>query len=232
MDGNFCRNFDEIGDFISLIDRRRIARERFLRDIEAVGTGAEVRGFGSVADWIANARGASCTAILYNTEGRSVSDAAVAADIRRLAVSTEAPVVVLSPFEEVGEMIGALDLGAMGCIPESLGIEAIPGAIALTRSSMVFLPVRTLLAMRDAVGGDRKVPDAALKLTARQSAVAEALRRGKPNKLIAYELDMGESTVKFHIRNIMKKVGARNRTEAGYKLNAALLGPSEAAEVA
>ena len=46
----------------------------------------------------------------------------------------------------------------------------------------------------------------------------EALRRGKPNKIIAYELNMCESTVKVHIRNIMKRLKAKNRTEAAYIL--------------
>lgn len=54
--------------------------------------------------------------------------------------------------------------------------------------------------------------------TARQSAVAEGLRRGKANKIIAYELNLCESTVKVHIRNIMKKLGATNRTEVAYKI--------------
>jgi DNA-binding NarL/FixJ family response regulator len=36
---------------------------------------------------------------------------------------------------------------------------------------------------------------------------------GKTNKLIAYELKMSESSVKTHIRNIMKKMNAANRTE-------------------
>ena len=54
----------------------------------------------------------------------------------------------------------------------------------------------------------------------RQFAVADALRRGKANKIIAYELNMSESTVKVHIRNIMKKHKATNRTEAAFKLNA------------
>ena len=35
----------------------------------------------------------------------------------------------------------------------------------------------------------------------------------KQNKTIAYELDMCESTVKVHIRAIMKKLNARNRTQ-------------------
>lgn len=53
-------------------------------------------------------------------------------------------------------------------------------------------------------------------LTERQTAVIEALRRGKANKIIAYELNMKESTVKVHVRNIMKKLNAKNRTEVAF----------------
>ena len=54
---------------------------------------------------------------------------------------------------------------------------------------------------------------------ARQEEVVKALRRGKANKIIAHELNLRESTVKVHIRNIMKKLRATNRTEVAYKLN-------------
>ena len=47
----------------------------------------------------------------------------------------------------------------------------------------------------------------------------KGLRRGKANKIIAYELNLCESTVKVHIRNIMKKLGATNRTEVAYKIS-------------
>ena len=52
--------------------------------------------------------------------------------------------------------------------------------------------------------------------TTRQAAVIDALRQGKPNKIIAYELKMRESTVKVHVRNIMKKLNATNRTQVAY----------------
>ena len=42
------------------------------------------------------------------------------------------------------------------------------------------------------------------------------LKQGKPNKIIAYELNLSESTVKVHIRNILAKLGVKNRTEAVY----------------
>jgi DNA-binding NarL/FixJ family response regulator len=47
----------------------------------------------------------------------------------------------------------------------------------------------------------------------RQLQVLERLSEGKQNKVIAYELGMAESTVKVHIRHMMKKMKARNRTQ-------------------
>ena len=56
--------------------------------------------------------------------------------------------------------------------------------------------------------------------TNRQAAVVRALRQGMANKRIAYELNMRESTVKVHVRNIMRKLNARNRTEVAFRTNA------------
>jgi DNA-binding NarL/FixJ family response regulator len=62
-------------------------------------------------------------------------------------------------------------------------------------------------------------------LTPRQAEVLERLREGKSNKLIARELNMTEATVKVHVRQIMRKFGATNRTQA--VLCAARLSPPE-----
>nr|WP_246482341.1 LuxR C-terminal-related transcriptional regulator [Methylopila capsulata] len=58
------------------------------------------------------------------------------------------------------------------------------------------------------------------RFTARQAAVVDALRQGKANKIIAYELNMRESTVKVHVRNIMRKLKAKNRTEVAFMTSA------------
>ena len=49
--------------------------------------------------------------------------------------------------------------------------------------------------------------------TQRQSQTLDCLQRGMAYKLIAYELNMCESTEKGHTRNIMKKLNATNRTQ-------------------
>ena len=51
-------------------------------------------------------------------------------------------------------------------------------------------------------------------LTARERQVLERLQLGAPNKLIARQLNLRESTVKVHIRRILRKLGAVNRTQA------------------
>lgn len=55
--------------------------------------------------------------------------------------------------------------------------------------------------------------DGKLSLTLRECDVLRSLREGRQNKLIAYHLGISESTVKVHLRSIMKKLHASNRTQ-------------------
>ena len=64
--------------------------------------------------------------------------------------------------------------------------------------------------------GPRDSSGRLIQFTARQLDVLERLKQGQPNKIIAYELGMCESTVKVHIRNIMKKLKATNRTQVAF----------------
>ena len=54
-------------------------------------------------------------------------------------------------------------------------------------------------------------------LTDRETSVIHGIQQGLRNKQIAYELRISENTVKVHIRNIMRKLGASNRTDAAFK---------------
>lgn len=55
-------------------------------------------------------------------------------------------------------------------------------------------------------------------LTERESQIIQAVKTGKSNKEIAHRLNLTESTVKVHVRNVMRKIGATNRTEVAYKM--------------
>jgi DNA-binding NarL/FixJ family response regulator len=55
-----------------------------------------------------------------------------------------------------------------------------------------------------------------LELTLRELSVIDLMCQGKPNKVIAGTLNLQESTVKVHVRNILRKLNAANRTQAAF----------------
>jgi two-component system, NarL family, nitrate/nitrite response regulator NarL len=52
------------------------------------------------------------------------------------------------------------------------------------------------------------------KLSVRETQILNCLRQGAPNKAIARRLEVTESTVKVHVKAIMRKIGVANRTQA------------------
>jgi two-component system nitrate/nitrite response regulator NarL len=54
----------------------------------------------------------------------------------------------------------------------------------------------------------------ACKLSAREMEILGCLREGAPNKVIARKLDITEATIKVHVKAILRKIGASNRTQA------------------
>lgn len=222
---NAGRNIKRPGRFVEtlvLIDRRTLERECFVRSIEMSHPRVAVAGFGSVEDWRASAMSlGEPSAILVNIGSREVSDPAVTDELINILDGVRpVPVIVIAESEDLRDMIAAIDCGARGYIPASIGFEFIVEAMRLTAAGGMFLPAASVLSLRDAIRPKADAtPGLDKQFTSRQLDVVNALRRGKANKIIAFELDMSESTVKVHIRNIMKKLKATNRTEAAFKLN-------------
>jgi len=143
----------------------------------------------------------------------AVPPAAVASDEAGLSEEI-APVVILSPVDSPDLIAEALESGARGYIlTGNTGLELAVEIIRLVRVGGTFVPP-TRWSLRP---GNQKDTTSKMttthQLTPRQMAVLDHLKLGKANKVIAYELAMSESTVKVHIRNIMKKMKATNRTE-------------------
>jgi DNA-binding NarL/FixJ family response regulator len=144
----------------------------------------------------------------------------------------EALAVVLSDRDDVDEVKCALTHGARGYIPTSVGCEVVVAALRLVSAGGTFVPANafrsTAPKLDDQPEGERKGRPDGLDLTPRELSVIDLLREGKPNKLIARQLDMQENTVKVHVRNILKKLNAANRTHAAFVANRLLRKNAEA----
>jgi two-component system nitrate/nitrite response regulator NarL len=58
-----------------------------------------------------------------------------------------------------------------------------------------------------------------LKLSKREVEILRCIMRGEPNKVIAHKLGVTESTIKVHVKAILRKIGLANRTQAAMWAN-------------
>jgi DNA-binding NarL/FixJ family response regulator len=130
----------------------------------------------------------------------------------------DAAVVLVSGMAGFEDIKCAVDAGARGFLPKTLSSDLFAGAIAMVLAGGTFLPVEILQR-----NGARSAPDVAAdgsgleltaKLTPRQQQVLVQLASGATNKEIGRNLDIAEVTVKLHIRQILRRINARNRAEA------------------
>ena len=208
-------------NLIVVVDRRTLERECLARGLVAHNPTWSIALIRSLDEFqnMPNGRGAS--AILVILGARKISDQSLRAELVHFVSDIgDTPIIVVADSDEPADMLAALEVGARGYIPTSVSVKIAARAIGLALAGGVFVPASTFLRLREVIpatpGGTRR---SAGVLTKREVGVAEAIRKGKPNKIIAYELNLRESTIKVHIRNIMKKLNATNRTQVVFKLS-------------
>lgn len=125
------------------------------------------------------------------------------------------PILVVSGLDDPQIVHEAIQVGAAGFLPKASGKALLTDAITEILDGGVFLPKD--YKRRFARAHTSGVTDLLARiatLTPAQMRVLALVRRGKLNKQIAYELKVGESTIKAHISEIMRKLGVVSRTQA------------------
>lgn len=182
---------------------------------------AAVTAVGSIDEVSALATlGATFDAAVLNLGNDPVDDAALAGDAAAIRAAFPGILLLLLTCQsDVASISAALRLGVRGYFTTDRSLDATLEAIRMTCSGWTIYPALEKGVLSDIVTGQRRavVQTAPLgdhsALTPRQSEVFNLLATGMPNKRIAAELMMCESTVKAHIKGIMQRLGARNRTE-------------------
>ena len=159
----------------------------------------------------------------------------VSSDLNLLErIAPDVPRVLLSEVEEPESILEAFHRRVRGYVPTTLSIDQVAEAIRFVAAGGTFVP-RSILSLHTLPSPEARMIAASPELNAvttlfspRQTQVLRMLCRGCSNKLIAYELRMCESTVKVHIRHIMKKLNVSNRTQVVLKTRAYLLDESHA----
>jgi DNA-binding NarL/FixJ family response regulator len=216
---------------IALIDSRPLVRAAvsyLLQMSRPSGAPSDliVIPFASPAEFAdAASSGVHIDLLLYSFGAASIKDKNVQDDIRRLHASfSQLPLVLLCDHDP-RDCIDVARLGIHGYIPTTLSPAVAIQAIHLVHAGGTFVPhqVTANLQQEEQRGSaSRLTPlrDAAFeRFTLRERDVLTLMWQGKPNKVIAGNLDVSESTVKVYVRQIMKKLGASNRTHAIFLLS-------------
>ncbi|MBM6583361.1 response regulator transcription factor [Microvirga sp. BT689] len=138
-----------------------------------------------------------------------------------------ARIAVLAERFEPASVLQAHSAGANGFLPTSVSADALVGSLQLLMLGETLFPADMVVAMMGAFVRDPKhqatsqalptrsqAADPASEFSNRELEILRGLRDGAPNKAIARKLDVAEVTVKLHVKSLLKKIGAENRTRA------------------
>jgi len=123
----------------------------------------------------------------------------------------EIQVIALTSFAEQEHVQGALQAGAIGYLMKNVSADDLAGAI---RDAVKGRPSLSPEATRALVQGASEPPPPGADLTEAELGVLKLMIKGLNNPDIAAQLMVSTSTVKFHVSNILSKLGVTSRTEA------------------
>ncbi|HTY85652.1 MAG TPA: response regulator transcription factor [Silvibacterium sp.] len=122
------------------------------------------------------------------------------------AESPKARIIMLTTFEGDAEIRRALQAGAQGYMLKSMPPKKLVEVIRKVHAGLKYIPTEIAAQLAEHMGEEA--------LTKREIDVLEKIANGRRNREIAELLFISEETVKGHVKHIMEKLGASDRTEA------------------
>jgi len=118
----------------------------------------------------------------------------------------EARVIILTTYKGDAQVLSALKSGAQGYLLKSTLRRELLDTIRAVHNGQKRIPPDVAAQLAEHAADDA--------LTSRELEVLQLIGAGKANKLIASDLAITEETVKGHVKNILSKLGASDRTHA------------------
>ena len=202
---------------VAWIDSHRLIRECMSGALAATHPSLTLAGYESVEECIGGSADVAVDLVVYHVHdlGSSLVD-----EVSALQHAVDGrPIVLLSDAEDATQIAAirdALKSGANGYVSTRTStISMAVASLLFVQAGGTFAPLELLLS-EEAAGSVAREPLPSDRLTDRQMTVLAQVKQGKANKAIARDLGMSESAVKVHIRSIMRKMGAANRTQAAF----------------
>jgi two-component system nitrate/nitrite response regulator NarL len=130
----------------------------------------------------------------------------------------EARIVLLSTQLDAGVMARAIQAGADGFLIKDISIDALDQSLRLVMMGEKVFPTHlAALLISGRANGNSALdapPVSGKGLSQREAQIVRCLLNGDSNKIIANHLNITEATVKVHLKSLLRKINASNRTQA------------------
>jgi len=202
--------------YVAVIEQNPIYREGLLRILGRAGL-RPAGHFASLDELLTSSvRALDPLLVLMDVGDGSSSIASAVVELR--AHHEGAKIVLMA--DSLGDhlLIEAFRSGADGLVLKPIGCEALVKSLELVMLGERVFPIQVFRAL----SSPPQVPNARLeldsrsmeRLSLREIEVLQCLSSGSPNKVIARRFGITEATVKVHVKAILRKIPAKNRTEA------------------
>ncbi|HYG87196.1 MAG TPA: response regulator transcription factor [Azospirillum sp.] len=132
------------------------------------------------------------------------------------AACPDARLVLLTGKLDSGVMAKSIQAGADGFLMKDISIEALAQSLRLVMIGEKVFPTHlaALLISGRASGATTDMPVLRKGVSQREAQILRCLLNGDSNKMIAIHLNITEATVKVHLKSLLRKIDAQNRTQA------------------
>jgi DNA-binding NarL/FixJ family response regulator len=210
---------------VLVVDRRALWRHALTSALAAVWPDAGFRMANSYAVESTEDCIDAAAAVLLGGLGFA-KNTALREDIERVSSALPTtPILLLTDHVDAADVAAAIRAGARGYLASDAALAVVIQSLRLLMIGGTAFPG---IAPTGELGGiasadsmepaPRRLPTEVMSpvglFTPKEREVLSGLGEGRPNKIIAYQLGICETTVKVHKRHIMRKLGATNRTHA------------------
>jgi two-component system nitrate/nitrite response regulator NarL len=196
-----------------IVDDHPLFRKGVIQLIQAT---PEFRFIGEAADGkegIRLARELKPDMILLDLNMKDMNGVEVLKEVKDSGLDSR--VIMLTVSDQAEDLVAALQNGADGYLLKDMEPEDLMAHLAdAARGRIAITPRLTQLLATSLRDMARPKNPSEAGLTDQENRVLELIADGKSNKLIARELDITESTVKVHVKHLLKKLNLRSRVEA------------------
>lgn len=189
----------------------------FRAGLKSLLDGAQFRVTGEIGELVAVNGAAPPDPDIALLEAPGEPDSTLDALQRLNGIFPDASTVILSDRVCMATLAGCLAAGASGFLTKDISPDALLRSLQLVALGEKVFPTYLAGLLVHGVperGQLRVAADNSCGLSSREIETLQCLLRGESNKLIAKRLSISEATIKVHMKSVLRKIKAHNRTQA------------------